>query len=186
MKLVPIIILSGLLAAGFSNRAHAAGEETVKLVITGGHGTDPRDHGRPVVLIASALGVAPEVFRDAFSHVKPAAPGTQPDPAQVQRNKSALLGALARDGVTNDSLDRVSNYYRYQPGSGRLWPTASATAFATIKGGAVTSIRVAEGGSGYSSPPDIFIPGHPEIVLKARLAFGRDLKTNGSVASITD
>ena len=30
------------------------------------------------------------------------------------------------------------------------------------------------------------IPGHPEIVLKARLAFGRDLKTNGSVASITD
>jgi hypothetical protein len=177
-------ILIALLAIGVGNRAEAA-EEKVKLTITGGHETDPRDHGRPVVLIANALGVTPEVFRDTFSRVKPAPAGREPEPEQVQRNKAALLGALSRYGVTNELLDRVSNYYRYQPGSGRLWPTKPATAFATIQSGKVTAINITDPGAGYSSPPKILVPGHPEIVLKATPAFCRDLKTNGSLAAIS-
>ena len=185
MKHIANLILFALLGAGFTNRVQAADEEKIKLTVIGGHETDPRDRGRPVVLIGNALGVTPEVFREAFSHVKPAPAGSEPEPAQVNRNKAALLGALSRYGVTNDMLDRVSNYYRYQPGSGHLWPTTPATAFATIKNGAVTSISIPEAGAGYSSLPKISVLGHPEIALKATLAFGRDLKTNGSLSAIT-
>src|SRR5689334_22362250 len=117
-------------------------EQKVELVISGGHETDPRDHGRPVVLIANALGVKPEVFREAFSHVTPAAAGTEPKPEQVTRNKKALLSALAPYGVTNDLLDRVSDYYRYQPHRGRLWPTTSAKAYGILSGGIVKSITI--------------------------------------------
>src|ERR1051325_7086572 len=77
----------------------------VPVVFSGGHETDPRDHGRPVVLVAGALGVQPQVFRDAFSHVRPAPRGTEPDPRQVRENKAALMSALGRYGVTNDRLD---------------------------------------------------------------------------------
>jgi len=161
-----------------------ADEQQVQLKISGGHETDPRDHGRPVALIGNALGVTPEIFREAFSRVKPAPAGREPEPAQVQRNKAALLDALGKHGVTNEQLDRVSNYYRYRPESGRLWPTKPAAAIATLKDGAITSIKVTESGSGYSTPPEISVPGHSEIALKATLAFGRDLKSNGAIASI--
>ncbi|MBI3875703.1 MAG: hypothetical protein HY300_07030 [Verrucomicrobia bacterium] len=179
------ILMSALLAASFAGRAKAASEEKINLTITGGHETDPRDHGRPVTLIASALGVTPEVFRNAFSRVKPAPAGTEPDPAQVQRNKAALLGELSRHGVTNELLDRVSNFYRYRPESGGLWPTTPAAAYATIKDGAVTSVVITSAGAGCNSTPRISIPGHPEIALKATIAFDRDLKKNGSISSIT-
>jgi hypothetical protein len=172
------------LALLFSFSVAAAGEQQIQLKITGGHETDSRDHGRPVVLIGNALGVTAEGFREAFSRVKPAPAGREPEPAQVQRNKAALLDALGKHGVTNEQLDRVSNYYRYRPESGRLWPTKTATAVANIKDGAITSIKITDPGSGYSTPPEISVPGHPEIALKATLAFGRDLKSNGSVASI--
>jgi hypothetical protein len=185
MKLLIAIVLFALLAGGFINTSQAAGAETVELAITGGHETDPRDHGRPVILIGNALGVKPEVFREAFSPVKPAPAGSQPEPEQVQRNKAALLNALTRYGVTNDGLDRVSNYYRYQPGRGKLWPVTPARATATLKDGAVVSINITEAGAGYSSPPEISVPGRPEIALTAKLAFGRDLKTNGCIATIT-
>ena len=59
------------------------------VVFRGGYETDPRDKGRPVVLIASALGVKPEVFRDAFSKVKPARNG-QPTPEHARANKQVL------------------------------------------------------------------------------------------------
>jgi hypothetical protein len=179
------LLLSILVATAFTNLAQAADEERVQLTITGGHGTDPRDHGRPVVLIANALGVPPEVFREAFSHVSPAPAGTEPGRDQVQQNKRALLDALSCYGVTNALLDRVSDYYRYRPESDRLWPTKPATGYAIIKNGSVNSVTVVNGGAGYSSPPQVTIPGHPEVRLKAVLSFGRDLATNGSVSAIT-
>ena len=48
----------------------------VPVVFSGGRETEGVDHGRPVVLIAAALGVKPEVFREAFTHVHPAGPGS--------------------------------------------------------------------------------------------------------------
>ncbi|HZK82980.1 MAG TPA: hypothetical protein VFC46_17990 [Humisphaera sp.] len=55
----------------------------VPVTLTGGFETDPRDHGRPVVLIAAALNVSSDIFRDAFSHVTPPPAG-----ANQQRRKS--------------------------------------------------------------------------------------------------
>ncbi|MDR3633167.1 MAG: hypothetical protein P4L84_04970 [Isosphaeraceae bacterium] len=179
------LALAAVVVAAFASHAGAVGEEKVELTIGGGHETDPRDRGRPVALVAGALGVKPEVFRSAFSQVKPAPAGTRPDPAQVRRNKSALLGALARHGVTNDRLDRVSDYYRYNPSRGEMWPVEAAAGYATIRDGAITSVVVTRAGSGYNSPPTVSIPGHPQFVLKADLAFDRDFKKNGSIASIT-
>ena len=160
-------------------------DQKTELVISEGHETDPRDHGRPVVLIANALGVKPEVFREAFSHVTPAAAGNEPKPEQVSRNKQALLSALGPFGVTNDLLDRVSDYYRYEPGRGGLWRTKPAKAFATLSGRTVRSITITEKGSGYSSVPKIEVPGYPGIHLEAKIAFGKDLKTNGQIDSIS-
>ncbi|MEI8283231.1 MAG: hypothetical protein WCG75_12560, partial [Armatimonadota bacterium] len=50
--------------------------------VEGGHGTAEVDHGRPVILVAGGLGVPPQIFREAFSHVKPAPAGQEPDPEQ--------------------------------------------------------------------------------------------------------
>ena len=46
-------------------------EKKLHVTFSGGHETYPRDHGRPVVLVAAALNVKPEVFRKAFSGVTP-------------------------------------------------------------------------------------------------------------------
>src|SRR6478736_1641922 len=67
----------------------------VAVVFSGGYDTDPRDKGRPVVLVAGALGVTPEVFRDAFSRVHPAGPGRGgPTREEAQANKAVLMSAL--------------------------------------------------------------------------------------------
>ncbi|HAH49538.1 MAG TPA: hypothetical protein DCM07_32810, partial [Planctomycetaceae bacterium] len=66
-----------------------------------------------------ALGVEPEVFQQAFSNVKPARGGA-PSAARVRANKEVLMSALGKQGITNDRLDTVSNYYRYQPERGGL------------------------------------------------------------------
>jgi hypothetical protein len=171
-------------AAAFAVQARAAGEEKIPLVITGGHETDPRDRGRPVALVAGALGVSQDVFRKAFSQVRPAPAGTRPEPEQVRRNKEVLLGALRPYGVTNEELDRVSDYYRYVPGRGKLWPVKAVDGYALFKDGAFDSIVITDPGSGYNAPPNVSVPGHPELILKATLAFGRDLKKNGSIATI--
>jgi hypothetical protein len=179
-------VLSTLFAITMASFAQAAPIETkIQLTFAGDHATDARDHGRPVILIAHALGVSPEVFREAFNHVSPAPGATEPDRKRVQENKRALLGALSRYGVTNALLDRVSDYYRYRPGSGRLWPTKPATGYAIIKNGSVTSVTVVNSGAGYNSPPQVTIAGHPEAKLKPVLSFGSDLATNGSVLAIS-
>jgi len=160
-----------------------AGETKVPVNFSGGHETDPRDGGRPVVLVAAALGVKPEVFRDAFRGVTPAR-GGPPSPQQARRNKAALLKVLGPHGVTNERLDQVSDYYRYQPQRGELWPTTPAEAHAVVEDGKVQQIVVTSPGSGYSSPPKATVQGMPGIPLTVTLRFGKDLKKNGAIGSV--
>lgn len=163
----------------------AAPGAKVDLVFSGGHETDPRDRGRPVVLIAAALNVPPEVFRDAFTHVHPAPPGQNgPTDAEARANKQALMSALGPYGVTDDRLNTVSNYYRYRRDRGEMWPTAGAQGYATVQDGAVTSVVITNGGSGYSSPPSVSVAGMPAVVTVATLGFSTEFSKNGSVASV--
>jgi len=155
------------------------------VVFSGGHETDPQDRGRPDILIAAALGVPTEVFRDAFKQVHPAPAGTEPDPDQVRKNKAALMGALGPYGVTDDRLNTVSNYYRYSRSKGEMWRTQEATAYAIISSGAVTSIVILNGGSGYSSPPAVSVPGYKLSGASAELTFSKSFEENGSVNGIT-
>jgi hypothetical protein len=164
--------------------ASAESKGEVQLVISGGHETDPSDNGRPVVLIASMLGVTPEVFREAFSHVTPASAGTEPNPIQVKLNKDALLDVLGPYGVTNDDLDEVSNYYRYNHSAGETWPQTRATAEVIMTDGVITGIEITDHGSGYSSVPVITIL-NSDLTATATLAFTTDFSTNGSIRSIT-
>lgn len=154
------------------------------ITFTGGYQTDPRDHGRPVALIASALGVKPEVFRQAFSNVKPAR-GGDPTPARAQANKKVLMEALGKHGITNDRLDAVSNYYRYQPGRGNLWKHTPASAKAILKDGNVTGFKITNPGSGYMTPPTVSVVDHEDIQVKATLEFTDNFQTNGSIKSLT-
>lgn len=156
----------------------------IKVEFSGGHETDPVDRGRPVKLIAAALGVSPEVFRDAFSRVRPAPAGQEPDPQQVRQNKAALMAALGPLGVTNERLDAVSNYYRYPPGRGKLWRTQPAVAETLVKDGVITGFEVIAGGSGYTSPPIVTVPGFKQVPVQVQLSFGVDLDRNGSVTAI--
>ena len=156
----------------------------VPVVFSGGHETDPRDRGRPVVLIAAALGVPADVFREAFSHVRPAPAGTAPDPRQVRDNKAALLDALGPYGITNERLDTVSDYYRYVRRRGKLWPTKPASAYALVRDGKITSFVVTNGGSGYTSSPTVTVPNFEGATAKVELSFSKQFAKNGSVASI--
>jgi len=160
-----------------------AGDTKAPITFTGGHETDPRDHGRPVVLVAAGLGVPTDVFRKAFRGVTPAR-GRGPTREEAQRNKRALLGVLGPLGVTNDRLDEVSDYYRYRPESGKLWKNKPAKAHAVVTDGHVTQIVVTEPGSGYSSAPTAVIEGHDEVPLEVKLLFDTNLKKNGSIKSI--
>jgi hypothetical protein len=174
-----------LAAAPTSRPATQPGTTQVPIVFTGGYDTDPRDHGRPVTLVAAGLNVPPDTFRTAFSGVTPAPAGQEPDPAQVRLNKQALLRVLGPLGVTNDRLDTVSNYYRYRPGNGNLWTHTPAAATATLKDGAITAVTLTNPGAGYTTPPRLSIPNHPDARLTATLTFTTDLAKNGSIRAIT-
>jgi len=157
----------------------------VPLAFTGGHETDPRDHGRPVVLIAAALGVPSEVFRDAFSRVHPAGPDKGgPTDDEARANKQALMATLGPYGVTDDRLNAVSNHYRYRAWANELWPTQPATGYALVKEGAVTGFVITNGGSGYSSPPAVTLPSLPNAACAAQLSFSQDFDKNGAVSSV--
>jgi len=188
---IPII---GVLCAIFANTvstAHAAdgrpGAVTkVPVIFSGGHETDGRDRGRPVVLVAGALGVPPEVFREAFSHVHPAGPDSGgPSQDEARANKAALMSALGKYGVTNDRLDTVSNRYRYVRSHNEMWPTAPAVANALVQNGVVTGYEVVSGGFGYSSPPTITVPNVKTTPARVELSFSKDFETNGAVSKIT-
>ncbi len=164
-----------------SSVAAAAGSTTVTVGITGGTDTVAGDNGRPIVLVAGLLGVSPEVFRTAFSGVTPADPAQGPTTEEAQRNKAALLSVLAPYGVTNAQLDTASNTYRYNESAGQMWPHTSATAVAIVSNGVVTTIRVTDGGSGYTSAPTITLSNG----RTATLSYGKNAATNGSVTAIT-
>lgn len=158
-------------------------EVTVNII--GGFETDPRDHGRPVVLIAAALGVPTDVFREAFSHVSPAGAGQEPDPEQVKKNKQALLNVLGPYGVTNERLDEVSNYYRYNGSAGETWPHTQATAKAIVENGVVTGFVITNPGSGYTSTPTVEVTGAGSVSAVATVSYTTDFATNGSIKVIT-
>lgn len=158
----------------------------VPVVFSGGHDTDPQDRGRPVLLIAAALEVKPEVFRDAFSRIRPAGPGSGgPTGEEARKNKAALMSTLGKYGITNHRLDTVSNYYRYPPGPGGIWTHREAIANALIKGDAVVGYEITSGGSGYSSVPTVSVPGYPEATAHVGLSFGQNMETNGAVSTLT-
>jgi hypothetical protein len=168
-------------APGGVPKAAAQGEK-VPLTFTGGYDTDPRDGGRPVVLIAAGMGVTPEVFREAFSHVRPAR-GGEPEPGQVRQNKEALMNALGKYGLTNDRIDEVSNYYRYANWKGETWKHRPATGVATVKDGVVTGITITDPGAGYSSPPKVTVAGVNQT-FTVNLSYSTDLEKNGSVKEV--
>ncbi len=165
--------------------AHAIGATETKapVVFSGGHETEPKDRGRPVVLIAAALGVKPEVFREAFSGVKPAKDG-KPSKEEAERNKETLMKVLKPYGVTEERLDEVSDYYRYKPGKGNLWKTTPAKAYAEVEDGKVKRIVVTDPGSGYSAAPKATVQGMENVKLRVTIQFSKDLKKNGSLRSV--
>jgi len=175
-----LLSIVGLSIAESQNRSDIT---RVPVVFSGGHETDPRDHGRPVVLIAGALGVPPEVFRDAFSRVHPANPEKGPVPAEAQANKAALLATLGKYGVTNERLDQVSDYYRYVASRNELWPTQPAVAYAMVQNGKIVGYEIVSGGSGYSSTPLVSVSGLPNNA-QAELTYGKSFEKNGSIRSI--
>lgn len=168
--------------AAISAVSHAT-EEKVPVVFSGGHETDRQDHGRPVVLIAAALGVKTEVFREAFRGVTPAR-GRGPTGEEARKNKAALMKVLQPHGITNDRLDEVSDYYRYRPQAGELWTHKPAKAHAVVVDGRVKEIVITDAGAGYSAPPRATVPGVDGVDLQVTLHFGKDLKTNGAVRGI--
>ena len=172
-----------ILAASAPWASVPAAEAKLPVTFSGGHETDRKDGGRPVVLIAAALEVKPEVFREAFRGVPPAKNG-KPSPDEARSNKAALLKVLQPYGVTNERLDEVSNYYRYQPQRGELWRTTPAKAYAVVEDGQIKQIVVTDAGSGYSTPPTATVEGPASIPLKTTLQFGKDLKKNGSVGAV--
>ena len=168
---------------GMNSVASHAAETKVPVTFSDGHEIGKNDFGRPVVLIAAALDVKPEVFREAFSGVTPAK-GGKPSGDEARKNKAALMKVLEPHGVTNDRLDEVSNYYRYQPQRGELWKTTSAKAHAVVEDGKIKKIVVEEPGSGYSSLPDVKVEGFKDAKWKVKLHLDKDLKKNGGIDSI--
>ncbi|MEZ0295043.1 MAG: hypothetical protein ACAI35_01160 [Candidatus Methylacidiphilales bacterium] len=161
-----------------------AAETRLAVVFSGGHDTDPRDRGRPVNLVAAALGVTSEVFREAFSGVTPARRDGGPTREEARSNKAALMKVLSPHGVTNERLDEVSNYYRYRRERGEMWRNTAAQAEAVFENDVLKRIEIKEAGAGYSSPPVATIEGKKNLQLNVTLTFDKDLKKNGSIAKI--
>jgi len=185
MRRIAILTAAVLLLAGCAALPDPGTdlESAVTVTITGGLETDPADGGRPVILIAAALGVPTEVFREAFRGVSPAGAGNDVADELARSNKAALLSVLGPYGITNEHLDAASNHYRYNGSVGELWPTRSATATATVVDGAVTSITITDPGYGYTSAPTVTLSNGQRAI--AALAFGLDTATNGSIAAVT-
>jgi hypothetical protein len=183
MRSRSLVALALVLVAVTSGCAVSTGSTTVSVTISGGLDTDPMDGGRPVVLVAAALGVPTEVFREAFSGVTPAGAGEEPDSAQVALNKQALLDVLGPYGITNEQLDAASNFYRYNGSAGETWAHEDATATAVVENGVATSVTITHPGFGYSSTPTVTLSNGQHAT--ASLAFGQNTATNGSVSSIS-
>jgi hypothetical protein len=160
-----------------------AAETKIAVTFSGGHEIGKNDYGRPVVLMAAALGVKPDEFRKAFSGVRPAH-GRGPTGAEARRNKEALMKVLGPLRVTNERMDEVAKYYRFRPQNGELWPTKPANAYAVVDDGKIKKIVITDPGSGYSSPPKVSVKGFEKVPLEAKLKLDTDLKKNGGIASV--
>ena len=128
------------------------------------------------------------VFRETFSHVHPAGPGSGgPTDAEARQNKAALMKGLSPYGVTDDRINTVSNYYRYMKRNhDDLWQHREAVAFAVVNAdGKVVRFDLPDSGAGYTTPPKVTIAELPGITVIAKLKFGTDLTTNGSIESLT-
>ena len=155
----------------------------IPIKFSGGYEIGRQDFGRPIVLIAAALKVKPEQFREAFSGVTPAR-DRPPTGAEARKNKEALLLVLKPLGVTNERLDEVSDHYRYQPQRGELWTHTAPDAHAIVENGKVKKIEISNPGARFSSTPTASIPGHESIKLQVKIHLDEDLKKNGSIESI--
>ncbi len=153
------------------------------LAFSGGHDIGKQDYGRPITLMAAALAVRPDEFRQAFSEVRPAH-GRGPTGAEARRNKEALMKVLKPLGVTNERMDEVANFYRFRPQNGELWPTNAAKAYAVVEDGKIKTIVVTEAGSGYSRPPKATVKGFEKVPLEVKIKFVTDLKKNGGIESV--
>lgn len=173
----------GGMAVSASDLVGRAAEKQVPITFSGGHTIGKEDFGRPVTLIAAALGVKPDVFRKAFRGVTPAR-GRGPTGTEARKNKDALLSVLGPHGVTNERLDEVSDYYRFRPDRGELWPTRAAKAHAVVVDGKIKRIVMTDAGAGYCTPPTAKVAGFAETRFTVTLALGKDLKKNGGVARI--
>jgi hypothetical protein len=176
-----VLVFSAVL--GVKGAKSRAAETDVPVTFSGGHEIGKGDFGRPVVLMAAALGVKPEEFREAFSGVTPAR-GRGPTGDEQRKNKAALMKVLGPLGVTNERMDEVANYYRFRPPAGELWPTKDAKAHAVVEDGKIRRIVVTEAGSGYSSPPEATVEGFSKAEFKVVLGFSKDLKKNGVVSGV--
>ncbi|WP_165224048.1 hypothetical protein [Aquisphaera insulae] len=180
---VPVAFPAALAAGLVGLAGSAATGEDVPVTISGGHEIGRDDYGRPCVLMAAALGVKTDVFRKAFSGVTPAR-GRGPTGGEARRNKDALLRVLGPQGVTNERMDEVADYYRFRPQDGEIWKHRDARAHAVVEDGKVARIVVDDPGAGYTTPPKVAVEGLRPADLVVELHFGKDLKTNGSIRSI--
>src|SRR5215212_5659169 len=99
LRALSLALLLSLVFAASAETPLPVGVKRVPVTLSGGFETDPRDRGRPVILIASALGVTPEVFRETFTHVRPAGPGSGgPTREEALQNKKALMDGLGKYG----------------------------------------------------------------------------------------
>jgi len=171
-------------ASGCTGGGSPTAERTVPVSFTGGFAIGANDYGRPVPLYAAMLGVTPTVFRAAFAGVRPDG-AHAPTGAQQQANKAALMSVLAAYDVTNDRLDEVANYYRFDSSRGQTWPQRSAHAEAVVSGGRVIAIRILDAGVGYTQAPTATVPGYPNATLTASVAFTSSFATNGHVSAVT-
>jgi hypothetical protein len=178
------LVTLGLAAAAGCASSAPSSDRTVPVSLVGGFQIGADDYGRPVPLYASMLGVTPDVFRRAFSGVRPDA-AHSPTSARQQTNKSALMSVLGAYHVTNDQLDRVANYYRFNSAAGQTWPQRIARAEAVVKNGTITSIRVIDSGAGYTTAPTVVIAGFPSTTAVAHVVFTNDFATNGHIGAIT-
>ncbi len=153
------------------------------ITISGGHETNPVDGGRPVYLIGSMLGITGEQFRDAFSYVTPEENGHLNEET-AQANKAKLLGQLEQYGLTNDEIDRATNYYRYYPEGADIWPYTHAVLTATISNGNVISFEIVSGGDGYTSDPIITVDGYGVIPVNITISLTNTFATNGAITAI--
>jgi hypothetical protein len=172
-----VVVLSNVLNLSF------AAETKVPVNFSGGHEIAKNDFGRPIPLMAAALGVKPEIFREAFSGVTPAK-GRGPSGDEARKNKQALMKVLSPHGVTNERMDEVANYYRFRPQNNEFWPTTVAKAEAIVEDGKIKKVVVTEPGSGYCSPPTVKVEGFPDAKFNVELSFSRQLKKNGGVAKV--